>query len=87
MSEEDLRDLKLPAGTVCGLQYQGVILKKDSITVSRHTLGAGACRDYGLDKKFFYPFAHEEWFKTLEERSQRAQELKQRCDKGKKSDK
>ncbi len=87
MSEEDLRDLKLLAGTVCGLQYQGVIFKKDSIAVSKHTLEAGACRDYGLDKKFFYPFAHEEWFKTMEERSQRAQELKQHRENEKKSNK
>lgn len=71
MSEKKKKIIGLPLDIVCGVQYQGVLVRKDSITVSKHTVGGGACKDYGLDKKFFYPFAHEEWFKTLEERLQK----------------
>lgn len=44
---------------ICGRKAQGILLKSDSIIVTKRIMKGGmACKDYGLDHKDFYTFAY-----------------------------
>lgn len=55
------RDLwTLPEGAVCGWHGQGVLIREGQVSLTVETLEGGLfCRDYGVDEKNYWHFAHE----------------------------
>ena len=60
-SDAMLAKWNVKAGTPCGVETQGVLLKADTVLVTRAVhRNVLACRDAGVDEKEFYAFAHDE---------------------------
>lgn len=45
----------------CGAQHQGVVISESTVALSqRVSTGGVACRDYGIDQKEFWMYAHDQ---------------------------
>jgi hypothetical protein len=59
-SDAMLAKWNVKAGTPCGVETQGVLLKADTVLVTRAVhRNLLACRDRGVDEKEFFAFAHD----------------------------
>ncbi len=60
ISRELRQRWNLPDDLICGEEIQGLLIKKQQITLSSRVLKAGVwCKDKGADEKDFWLFAHE----------------------------
>ena len=59
MDNEKKTSFGADENAICGSKVQGILLKSDSIIVTKRIMEGGiACKDHGFDHKDFYTFAY-----------------------------
>ena len=61
VSDEIRKEWGVSKDAVCGIESQGVIIKRNKIIITKNVLKGGVlCKDSGSDEKNFWYFAHGE---------------------------